>query len=220
MRKYIITIIAFLIVFLIISGCSIFKQNEDVNKDGNQENNSRFQGNRGGINFLNDERFTEGISDDLKIGKIILVIGSTNPDGSVVADRIIIGDNKDDFQNIFMNTRPEQKDGGEKVGVVNPENMLTPPDNGERPNFGQFQNLSDEERTKIREEMMANGKVGRMGGGLRNAGQGVAGMMGSRLTGEVIDKGDVNITLKLETGGSKLVFFSESTAIMLFSDNK
>lgn len=221
MRKYFITIIAFLIVFLIISGCSIIKKETG----DEQETAKKFEQTRGEVNFFDDGRFSEGSLDDLKINETILAMGKENPDGSVVADRIIIGDAEEDFQEMFANARPALKEGE----IIDVEDRPMPEFDGQRQNFQQFQNLSDEERAKMREEMMAKGGewVGggedRISGMQRGSGQTVARSIGqgiANLTGEIISKDDSSITLKLETGGSKIVFFSESTIVMTIATNE
>lgn len=218
MKKYIITIIAFLIVFLIISGCSIIKK--EIGDE--QKTAKKFEQTRDGMNFFDDGRFIEGSLDDLKINETILVMGNANSDGSVVADRIIIGDAGEDFQDMFANMRPAAKEG-EEGEIIDVEDRPMPEFDGQRQNFQQFQNLSDEERVKMREEMMANGGewVGggnsRISGIQRGSGQATARGVGqniANLTGEIISKDDSSITIKLETGGSKIVFFSESTIVM------
>ena len=73
---------------------------------------------------------------------------------------------------------------------------------------GDFQNLSPEERQPRMQEMGANVSAGfnaRIGDGQRG-GEGL-------VSGEIIFKDDKSIIVKLMDGGSKIVFFSESTEI-------
>jgi hypothetical protein len=68
-----------------------------------------------------------------------------------------------------------------------------------------FQNLSPQERQQRLQEFGAN--TAKFSGGQQRGGAGFA-------TGEIIAKDDKSITIKLKNGGSKLVFFSDSTEIM------
>jgi len=66
-----------------------------------------------------------------------------------------------------------------------------------------FQNLSEEERQQLSQGNV-EGSVQR--GIVRGTGSGF-------LTGEVIDKDEQSLTLKILDGGSKIIFFSDSTEI-------
>ena len=70
-----------------------------------------------------------------------------------------------------------------------------------------FQNLSPEERQQRLQELGANaGAAFRSGGGMRGSGGGFVG-------GEIISKDAKSITVKLQNGGSKIVFLSDATEI-------
>jgi hypothetical protein len=73
---------------------------------------------------------------------------------------------------------------------------------------GDFQNLSPEERQQGLQDFGTNagaGFRGVLGGGQRGS-EGFT-------AGEIIAKDDTSITVKLQDGGSKIVFLSDSTAI-------
>jgi len=76
-------------------------------------------------------------------------------------------------------------------------------------NFGRenFQNMSPEERQQ-RTQQMGTAGVGFRGG---REGSGFA-------LGEIISKDDKSITVKLQDGGSKIIFFSDTTEVGKFID--
>ena len=75
---------------------------------------------------------------------------------------------------------------------------------------GNFTNLTPEQR----QQLMANGSAGFRDG----AGQGRGGMSGGFTVGEIISKDDKSITIKMPDGGSKIIFYSESTEVTKFTD--
>lgn len=190
MKKHNIILSIFLIALLLIIGCS--KKNEqNSNEQRNQNQEQQIEENQ--LPRWN-ENFEEAGSDDLIIDQQILVMGTENSDGSISANEIMIGNTEADFENM----------GGFE---------------GQRGNFEQmqnssyserFQNMSDEERAKFMVEMRVQREAS--GGSFPRAN-----MRGgtSRLNGEIIDKDDTTITLKLEDGGSKLIFFSDSTRVSM-----
>jgi len=72
-----------------------------------------------------------------------------------------------------------------------------------------IQNLTPEER---QQRMQQAGIVG----GFRSNGSG--GNRGGFLSGEILSKSDDSLTVKLPDGGSKIVFFSDSTSITKSTD--
>lgn len=86
--------------------------------------------------------------------------------------------------------------GGMKYGESKSTKGLT------QRNFGNFQNLSPEQRQQMFEQFGANARGSGQGQGNRNV-----------TSGEIITKDEKSITVKLPDGGSKIIFFSENTEI-------
>lgn len=78
-----------------------------------------------------------------------------------------------------------------------------------RGNIQNLQNLSAEERQQRIQEMGANA-----GGAFRARGDANGGF----ITGELISKDSSSITVKLPDGGSKIIFYSDSTKVSKFAD--
>ena len=197
-------IISFLVIILLTTaGCSLFNQQQtnDNQKDKQQNQTQNYNDNQ--INKWN-ENFSEANLNDLAVGKKVSIMGTENTDGSVVANRIFIGDKETDFQNMNRIMRPADNNG---------DNHPLPNFKGERQNFEQFQNMSEEERMKMMEKMRTRRETS-SAGRPSNIEKGI-----TRLIGEIIGKDKSTITLKLENGGSKIVFFSESTDVKKFINN-
>jgi len=191
-----------LALFLLIgAGCS---KNEQLDNSVDPSTNGGEQTQRGNLNDRLQENFNQLSPDDLVEGKIVMVTGTENSDGSISADRIIIGDQNMDFNTLGGNFISSEQNNVENNDKQIPQ---TPPGftEGERPDF---QNMSDEERQAFKEQMIVNGNGSGMGG-TRNVDQTMA-----RLKGEILSVDEDNLTIKLESGGSKLVFFSTETQIL------
>ena len=72
---------------------------------------------------------------------------------------------------------------------------------------GNFANLTPEQRQQRLQGTGAN-----ISGGFRS-GQGRGGTSGGFTAGEIISKDDKSITIKLQDGGSKIVFYSDTTEV-------
>ena len=199
MKKIYFIIPLFLVIF-VVAGCSNKnKQAESNSQDNNQSQEQQVQDNQ---SPKWNENFDEASLSDLAISQQILVMGNENSDGSILAEQIIIGDDKTDFQNMGGFMRPQTN--GNNGDQQSPPNF-----EGQQPDFEKFQDMSDEERAKMREEMMAQRQA--LGNG---AGRGTGNANMARLGGEIIEKDEQSLTLKLNEGGSKLVFFSETTKVL------
>lgn len=92
--------------------------------------------------------------------------------------------------------------GGMKYGQSKSTNSLA-----------DFQNLTPEQRQARFAQMGGAGRIGGANGGRRMGGFG-----GNGVNGEILSKDDKSITVKLQDGGSKIVFFSTSTRVMTSSE--
>jgi len=209
-KKKNIVIFLFLIL-LVLSGCSVSTQSNSGESNSTQagETNPPGAGNADRI----PDNFEEAGQADLAIGKYVSVFGTENSDGSLMAERIMLADNKTDLENLgnnFMRGAESANSGGDNNGATNSEgaNNNRPGSasaGGQNPNFERFQNMTQAERDQLREEMSARGE----NAARTNYRSGIV-----RLLGEIIAKDDISFTVSLTEGGSRLVFISGESAIL------
>ncbi|PIR66977.1 MAG: hypothetical protein COU51_01000 [Parcubacteria group bacterium CG10_big_fil_rev_8_21_14_0_10_36_14] len=197
MKKIYISIFALLIAFVLVgAGCQ---------KNTTDEISTGRAGRVGQASFMNNDMFDDASADELILGEKISVMGATNSDGSVTAQTIIIGD----FSKMQGIVKPEgtQQDG------QSPDTNI--PNIGQRPDASQFQNMTDEKRQKMRDQMTASRKTATGGQGTRT---GSINQSTGRANGEIINIDETTITVKLADGGSSLIFYSSETVIKKMKD--
>jgi len=201
--------IIFILLFalVIITGCA--NKNDEVNN--NQKDDSQNWSGQPHDNQMArwSENFDEANLDSLQAGQRILVMGTENSDGSISANQVMIGDAETDFENMGRAMFRPVDDSGGNQGIGEEPKQPTAV-SGQRPDFAQMQNMSEEERTEAMEKMRAQ-REANGGVSLRNMGGDIA-----RISGEIIDKDESVITLKLAIGGSKLIFYSSETKVLKF----
>lgn len=199
MKKNYFIIIFLTLVILIISGCS----NADQKIRDNQENEEQNLEQKVGDDKISEfeDRFVEASISDLVVGEKVLVMGVENVDKSILASRIIIGGEDIDFKEMVGS-----RSSGEAIGQREIDHDEMPPADfqGQSPNFEDFSEMSDEEKEEFREKMMQGRE------GMDRTNGSVASSSATRLNGEILSQDETGLTLKLEEGGSRIVFFSES----------
>jgi hypothetical protein len=211
--KKILILSLFLIV--ILAGCTAGNNNQTANSLSNKEITS---------NEFKEEvekkedtasvevgRFNENMEeisyDDLIVGQRVMVFGDLNDGGSVTASRVTVGSEDTDFRQMIGMMMPSQDNQADI------DNEKKTEQDGERLNFEQMQNMTEEERAKFREE-----RRGQMGSGTRQKEAVNSGII--RVSGEIIDKDDMTLTLKSDEGGSRIVFIEENSVITAIKEEK
>lgn len=131
--------------------------------------------------------FATGTVSDLKVGALAMVQGATNSDGSVNAQRIVLGDLTFDSR-----TGTRQFATGTSAG-----NNAAIGDQNRQDGQRQWGGQSGSGRTRA-----FDGSGGGRG-------------RGGNLRGEILSVAADNFVLKLQDGGSKMVYFSSSTSILI-----
>ena len=99
--------------------------------------------------------------------------------------------------------------GGAFFGGMKYAESKSPRSRVSQADFQNLQNLSPEERQQRLQEFGANA-----GDGFRSGADGGQRGGGGFTAGEIISKDEKSVTVKLQDGGSKIVFLSDSTEIM------
>lgn len=154
---------------------------------------------------------TPATIDDLQVGEEIIVMGSSNTDGSMTAQTILIGS-----ATFELGQFGGMEAGGQATGEF--ANRQPP----EGSNMQEFQNLTPEERqARFAEGGSGAFPEGGFGGGGRGARPGGGGFSGgTRVAGEILDIDDSTITIALTDGGSRLVLYSSQTIISKIFDSE
>jgi hypothetical protein len=121
------------------------------------------------------------------------VFGVENSDGIISAQRIVMAQNPADLEEI-----------GKNFGM---QNQQIPSEQGANRQRPDFENMTEEQRIQLREQMTQRG--GTMRGGRPTSGQNIL-----NIHGEIIAKDESSITVKSIEGGSKFVLISGSTIIL------
>lgn len=198
MNKKIIIVLVGVVVVLGIAGAVFFFTNTASNGSArNQLSEIPRGGNQtGGRQF--SASTTPASIEDLRVGEEITVIGTSNADGSMAAETILIG---------TVVFEPGQFGSGRETGGQGssdrqPPEGFTPPE-GFNPEGGSA----------------GGGQGGMPGRGARTqGGQGLGG--GNMVRGEILAIDDITITIALPDGGSRLVLYSSQTTIAKASESE
>ena len=203
-----------LVAGLTLAGCSTTAQTGNTNQveqqpRGDQATATSTWANDGGAT-------TPASVADLAVGGQVMVMGTTNADGSISANQILLGEAGTDFSVFGRNLPPPGSSTNDSSTDTNntdrnaeqmEQPMGEPPADFQGPAGGfqggppnGFQGPSGE-----RQAQTTNSSATKR---VRTGSQGMV-----RVTGEIIEKTDTNLTVKLADGGSKLVFFSDMTTV-------
>lgn len=202
MPKFLILSVAVLVLVIMGAGCNADKQTgENTNQNQNNFNSHRMS------SGTPDNMRVMGTSTDLIVSKKVVVMGTTNSDGTITAQQIMIGDVS--AMPFGTSTRKQlnfnSSTSGDDSGQITPPpssdgQQWQPPADGQMPEQAQFR-----QRTGDGENMEGN-KIRPA----RVAGQ-------TSTVGEILKKDDTSLVIKLNDGGSKIVFYSATTKIFILT---
>lgn len=181
-----------LVSIVMLSGCSTQQNNIDIGKQNQQK-----QGNENEIKdddqFLK-ENFEELTLEDLNIGDAISVVGQEDSSGAFSAVRIVVGQTPDKIRTFQENNSDKTAGREQGYGQYN-----------EKPDF---KNMSKGGRQKIMAQ--TNGRASALNDTKSST--------VTRLNGEILDIDENSLTLKLNDGGSKLIYTSIKISIFRFKE--
>ncbi len=191
------------------TSCSKEEKSEDKNSQENQSAGFEISDERD--RFALSENFSEAVLDDLYVGLNIMAEGEQNQDGSIDARRIIIGNNEFDFQSFGFSSRVAENNVGRAPGaeVQNQEAPRRAFNAPEGYNPEQLMNMTDEERFAFREGFRGQ----RAESGARADLGGNSSILFARFIGEIIKMDENSLVLKMDEGGSKIIYFSENMIV-------
>lgn len=195
MRNYFFIII--ILAALILSGCAVNTTQEATSAPAEPQQNQEL----GAARQNAFENLLEASIRDLALGQSVMVMGIEDSGSSITAERILFSEDSSafsDFGSFARNGRVARDQSQQPVSGPGSAGSV-------RPDFSRFQNMSDEERRQFREQMASQGK------GFRAPGGATAGS--ARITGTIIKLDDESMAVELSDGGSRIVFFSGSTAV-------
>ena len=188
----IVIILSLIVGIGIISGTIYFVKNKGAQNEKAQEKILGAKEEAKKEKDFQINNFLVGTIEDLTIGEKVIIKGAENQDGSVTAETIYIGMAKMDFRegekSLEMTDKPSLPKG------INPE---------------EFKNLSQEEKMERTKKFGAD-----VSGNFRTNNGKITGDA-AFVRGEILDKDETSIVIKLVDSGSKLVFYSDNTEIKI-----
>lgn len=191
MRKYFSWIIL-AVALLVVSGCGANKAvDENMAKiSAVDEAQAHRGGGWMGISSSTLGNSIKGSAADLVIGEKIMATGKINTDGTISASRIMLGEMPNFGAGRSSSTPPSDSGQYQRRAQAGGEGGDNP--RGERPDG----NAGATER-----QMRPASAVSSI----------------SAVSGEILKKDDTSLVLKLGDGGSKIVFYSDTTEILIIT---
>ena len=215
-KKLLITLSLFIV--LALAGC--IKTAPSANSNDSSDNSQQNEGQDSNADQrpMFDDNFLAASSSDLLVGQKVMVLATANGDGTNSAVRIIIGNDDTNFSELSVDLPPGNAGGlpgnnGNGEGATGDQRPQVQRNNPPE--------LTDEQRAEFQQRFAEGGSFYQ--GGSSNGGAGGQGNFGGtqrrdigamvKITGEIIKFEEDNLTVKLDGGGSTLVFISDTTAV-------